>query len=293
MPRYIAGICALLVFAAVAACAADTRQQVRWKVESYRQESGADDKARSVIYVSVRDVVGNSSFVLRSETYATKIKEVTTVGQRLIVIGQNDRFDTAIIFALPEHSKIDDIVGYGIALLNERWLAYVEYYPNHVFDAFPTDVVLLYDLSLTPDQNRAYDPQLIRDPWMAAQRSGLPVFPENNHERLSYENIEPVENATDLVIRNTFCLVGDRWLVFAASTDGGYSEQRRYLVEIDISKGPRQAVILKKEFPREVLETLQPGRNIEVTAITPAGPHGARVVLGGGERPSTVLVPVP
>lgn len=287
-------ICILLLACMLTVLALGTSlaEVKRWAVQGSTLRSG-NHPGESVVEISVKDLANGSLFTLTSEMDATHIVETAIAHDKLIVVGK-DNVDSAAIFDLEKRKLIDKLVGYGITLLGNRWIVYVEYYPNHVFGAFPSDVVLVYDLSLDPAQNRPYRPSVSETQWSLAQKAGIPVFPEANHADLSYDNIHERENETRLILRNTFCLVADRWLVFVGSTAGEYPAQRRYIVEVDLSKGPQNAPVLTKDFPTSLTETIKAGDNIQVTGIEAQGSNAVWVKLASGSYPDrgiTISIP--
>ena len=265
----------------------------QWRVQTTRLTPGADPDQRGTIDVSVSDLSDHSEFVLSAQTYAATIVQTKIVLDKLIVIAKSDGLYSAMIFSLPGRIQVDYLIGYDMSLLGDRWVVYVEYYPNHS-QAVPTDVVLIYDLRLDAAQNRSYSLRSVSDSVSVAQRSGLPVFPTVNRQELSYNNLGPTPKDSRLVLPGTFCLLNHRWLVFIASTDGEYSSQHRFIVEIDISRGARQAAIVERNFPPDVIKELKAGGNIDVSGIQAIGHDSVQINFPAGQYSrNSIVIPVP
>jgi hypothetical protein len=199
--------------------------------------SGANGKYVTTVTYSRMDgshKIGASQQVVFQSAFKY-IKQNYIFGNHAVIIGDSGYYGYVVILDLQDQQVIDRIIGYSPELLGNRWLVFVEWYPNHLFAQYPIDVVLLYDLQLSPSENRK-EPgtkSIESIDWMT--KAGTPVYPEKNLVNGLYKNVTNDISDTWKVITDTFVLLPGNRLVFVGARGEQFTEQTRFLVMIELN----------------------------------------------------------
>ena len=225
-----------------------------WRIEAIELHPGGE-RGQHVVTAIVSSEVTGDRVKLSASIPLVRIDEQFVTGDKLVLIGDADRPQAVAIFDLRTRNLTDWFVCYAPQRVSEHWLAFVEFYFPHVSGGEPTDVVLIYDLSKSPSENR-----LEREPGMkfppgvldeAAQHVGTPVYPAWNVEQKSYRNVvaDQTETRGAAMGMGGFALVGTSKLVFVAS-EGTFPDKYNYLIAVDLSAGADHPMPRKIDIPK-------------------------------------------
>jgi hypothetical protein len=156
---------------------------------------------------------------------------------KLLAVGELPRGgDTISIIDLIRNEHQDTIWAYGYSFSpSKKFLAYVSHYPPYGLPELRQSIILVYDFSKSPAENRL--PTTINmDAIVTAP--GLPVFPERNVEKQTYDvTIDAKHDYISPILWSD----DENTLVFVEFYKGHCS-----LVSIDISDGIKKPGILRK-----------------------------------------------
>jgi hypothetical protein len=268
-------------------------------VKSQKSEWSISDLGLS----PVTDITGSLQGVAKSsrthESYAlnlrvqlTRLDTARVSGDKLVLTGGAGHADSVSIADLKSRRLIDWLYCYQPEQLSDRWVAYIEWYPRSAMNA--ANVVLLYDLSKSPAENRLNGAKLdIPAPETGAPvEVGAPVFPDVNARQESYR--EDLDHAARRVLAHTFVLIDNR-LVFVATEGYDLTNSRDYLVMVDLSRGLKNEVSSTIEIPRNQLK--KPGSHpsfIDVQKVERVGANTVRLYVPESEYGlSSFLVTLP
>lgn len=98
-----------------------------------------------------------------------------------------------LIINLSSLELIDTLWSYRYSVSKDnRYIAFIEHYPRSLpSGAFGKDVILLYDMDKSPQQNR-----IENNGKLSTRKCGIPIFPEKNMSEKDYTNIvyQEIEN---------------------------------------------------------------------------------------------------
>ena len=162
-----------------------------WRVASLSLH--IDSERESTLTVRAANAATGAMVNIKSKVQLTEVGQSFVLGDKLAVMGKAGRTWSVAILDLAKRQEIDWFYCAVPQRLSTNWIAYVEWYPDHFVE--PREVVLIYDLTKSPIENRlpgvraAGIPAPIMDISVAV---GLPVYPEWNVRNRSYRNA--VEN---------------------------------------------------------------------------------------------------
>ena len=200
----------------------------------------------------------------------TGVDEYFVSGDKLVVLGEAGRAEEVVIFDLLARRELDWFYCYYPMRLSDDWISYVEFYPSMRSET-PTDVVLVYDLTKTPVENR-----LVKDPSEVIPAPdkrgpvhvGVPVYPERNASQRSYMNALRDSSAAERALAHTFVLLPPKRLIFVGAQGSDFSRAHDYLVVVDLSQGLANASYKTLPIPKDQLK--RPGENIDFVQVSRA-----------------------
>jgi hypothetical protein len=213
----------------------------------------------------------------------TSVQHWFVSGNKLAVLGNASNSGAVVIFDLAQRRLLDWFYCYEPQQVNSDWIAYVEWYPNHTPD-ITTDVVLLYDLAKTPQQNRIEQETTTTIPPPESARPtrvGIPIYPELNARKETYNNIIGEHGDVRLVLGGPgfVSMPHDRIVFIAFAQPGGdASMMSDQIIVVDLSKGIREGIIESVPIPVNSLPK-PPERPdfVRVTGIETVAPDKLRL----------------
>ena len=223
-----------------------------------------DSEQESTLTASVSDASTGVPVKIEGKVRLTRVEQSFVVEDKLVVTGEAGRTWEVAIFDLAKRQEIDRFACALPQRISANWIAYVEWYPDHITYAEPREVVLIYDLTKSPVENRLpgvrFTPPSIPDTPTAV---GLPVYPEWNVRNRSYRNMVENPSEGEAIMKTTWAawcvlLPRDR-LVFAAARGPDFPRSWNFLVVVDMSRGLNNPVIATLDIPKHDLK--KPGEN--------------------------------
>ena len=155
-----------------------------WTIEALKVKPYTDTGEGELTAVAVGQA-GGGRVELSARIPVEIVDDWFVTGDKLVLLGEASRTQAVVIFDIRQRKPIDWFVCYSPQRISEQWIVFVEFYFANVAGGEPTDVVLVYDLTKTPLENR-----LERTPGMmlppghldtAFVRAGVPVLQERRH----------------------------------------------------------------------------------------------------------------
>lgn len=153
-------------------------QSSRWKVELVDISSCENCPTKQSFRFSVVDLEKNESFEMILKNYTRKVKFLHLYNSRFIIVGELPYLgDIVTCYSLQDQKIIDEFYCYAFSVSsNGRYAIFKKYYPRFTPMEFRTDVVLVYDFSKSPRENRVQRGRECID----HENSGIPIFPMYN-----------------------------------------------------------------------------------------------------------------
>ena len=181
----------------------------------------------------VSNLINKKESLVEMSNLTTQIKYMEIANELLIVFGAiENTADVVTIFGLNNLKEKDSILCYGPLLSRtRRYIVYKKFYPRFADPPATSNVLLIYDLSKAPTENRLDQKERNRGPDFV----GIPIYPEDNVRKKSYsawvEN--PIERHTFYPPDGKYLWANnDKKLIIVDKYDGD-----NWLVTIDLSKG--------------------------------------------------------
>jgi len=176
---------------------------------------------------------------IESDVPLTSLNNWFVSGDKLALLGDAGNASAVVIFDLANKQKIDWFYCYAPQRVTDTWIVYVEWSPNHTADLI-TDVVLLYDLSKNPLQNRVHPTSQIPAPESGRPiQVGIPIYPKANAEDKSYVNVAEDQGSVRIVLGGPgFVSMPHHRIAFiaAAQPGGDARTMSDQVVVVDLSK---------------------------------------------------------
>jgi hypothetical protein len=96
---------------------------------------------------------GTTAYDVSVDVRLTEVSEHFVFGNKLVVLGPAGKAYAAAVFDLSARALVDWFYCKEATRVSESLIASVEWYPDHGA-RWPTDVVLVYDLEKSPQENR-------------------------------------------------------------------------------------------------------------------------------------------
>jgi len=213
-----------------------------------------------------------------------EVREAFVWRDRLVLLGMAERAGVVEIFDLSRRVKLDRFACGGSRRIGENWIAYTEFYfAGAQGPVVPREVLLVYDLSKTPLENRLRrepgwkTPPPLDDNSANVVEVGTPVFPESNARARSYQIQFETRDAGLYINTGTVALLPSGRLVFHCMemlpAMGYEASPRQYLAVVDLSRGLESPAYKTVDIPRM---GRFPARIERIEAETP---HSVRLVF--------------
>jgi hypothetical protein len=267
-----------------------------WRVEKISLAPIAE--GIRLLTASVVHAADDQRFELSDKVSLQEIHETFVWRDRLVLLGMAERTWVVEIFDLSRRGKLDHFVCGGPRRIREDWIAYTEFYFSGAQGpVVPNEVLLVYDLTKTPLENR-----LDREPgWKTPpplddysdniKHVGIPIFPESNAREKSYRITFETQNPGGFIDTAALAWLPSNKIVFKCSEQlprMGAIGSRDYLVVVDLSRGLDAPEYKTVDIPRMgQYET-------RIERIEPDTPHTVRLVFPKGEyRDDSMVVALP
>jgi len=263
--------CGAFLMLAIASFAGTSRTTPKsWKVTQLSLEPHTE--LSSTLTATVTNNTLREPNKISTTVPLTRIDDYFVAGDKLAVMGEAGRANAVVVIDLPSSRKIDWFYCYYPKRISPEWILYVEFYPTLGAGA-PTDVVLLYDLAISPAGNRlekASNEAIQAAETKSPTRVGIPIFPEQNASKRSYVNhLGDEEKAkAQQVLAHTFVLLPPKRVVFVAAQGEDFPRSHDYLVVVDLSDGFAKARYRTVDIPKDQLQ--RPGQNPHFVQVNDA-----------------------
>ena len=137
-----------------------------WRISTYKLQKTASENTLMRVELSAAKGKTKKVDIVSPLTHESS---VSSFEGDIVVLGEAGGAGIVVLHSIKE-AKTSWFYCYQPILLSGRWVAAVEWYPNHS-TAIPTDVVLLFDLA-----HPRYPFPGDKYPF----RVGIPVYPERN-----------------------------------------------------------------------------------------------------------------
>lgn len=246
-----------------------------WQVVRSSSTLRAENKYDLLLGLSNRR--SHATKTIKNETVIDAVSKAYVYQDKVAVLGKAGLAQAVLILDLKTGRRLDWFYCYQPQSIRADWIVYVEYYPNHV-RGNPSDVVLLYDLSKSPLENRH---QAAISVEKYPTRVGTPIYPSANLDEVTYDNdvVNPA-NANKMLGPPYFLLLSSNRLVFLAGQGEDFPHLRNHLVLIDLSKGPSKASIQEVQIPFDRLKKPGTNRNfLKATGMEEVTPYSVRLLV--------------
>lgn len=221
-------------------------ESVGWKVKLVKEGDCTDCPANKFFQFECSSTDKKQSFLFTLENRTVMIKSLHLFESKFIVIGELPHSaHIATIYDLVERKIIDEVYGYWFVISNKgRYMIFKRFYPRFTPQEFVSDVVLLYDLSHSPMENRV-EKERKNIHVIPAEHVGIPIFPEYNAQN---QIITPQYGVDKYwVYSPKVWSITDNRVAFLAKDKSG----EIIAVLADISKGMEEIDIFLKHIARE------------------------------------------
>lgn len=252
---------------------ANAQSPSMWIIEKPRLLTQGEGK--SALQVHIGKGNGSETFDLSATTSLSSIETYTVYRDRLVVTGRAGNVNQVVIFDLGDKKELDTFYCYQPTHFGRNFIVYVEWSPNHTPEKV-TDVVLVYDLDRSPNNNRIDNEPI--NFFRPGIEVGFPVYPDTSLVAHSYKNVVQSDNEVRHVIGlSPFIMLDPERLVFVSATGGGeFHTLFNYLVEVDLANGLKDAKIRTISIPKATLK--YPGDNPNFIKISNLKPISANAV---------------
>ena len=192
---YLFAIIAIVVCSGYAHSYDTFEENDNWKVELV--EKDIYDTYKQYFIFKCLNKINNQSFSFTLKNGMTMVKWIHLFKAKFIIfgeIGSSSHF--VIIYDLNEREIIDEVYGYHFQVSNDgRYMIYKRFFPRFIDWKIISDVILIYDFSRSPIDNRIEKwrknrkdiEQAAKDgvnkhveKQLDSENAGIPIFPEYN-----------------------------------------------------------------------------------------------------------------
>jgi|SRR5277367_2649995 len=238
-----------------------------WEIKSAKLTPQPEQRGHFVATVSK---VGQGPEVkVEGDVPISELQDSFVVGDKLVALGRGGNADAVIIFDLLQRGKSDWFYCYQPQRVWDNLIAYVEWYPNHTPERV-TDVVLLYDITKSPAENRQGKLGERAIAPTNPTRVGFPIYPESNASQNSYLNTVENQASVRLILgAPNFLALNNNKLVIAVGEEpgGDAATLRNYLVVVDLSGGISQAAIRRLPIPTDTFKKGIGSAYVQITSM--------------------------
>lgn len=216
---------------------------------------------------SVENKLTQQKSLIEMKNMTTEIEEISIVKNRLIIFGyvNNDAAGVTLI-DLKKNEEMDFILCFSpVFSESKRFLIYEKFRPRFAPEEVQSDLVLLYDLTKSPEDNRLQNnyknikkkSKRIGDPeyLTASENVGVPLYPEKNvSEQIYFVWVPTIEERHFVRGLGIYLwLEQDKKVVFLDRYKGD-----NWLVSVDLTKGLDKVEIKKKIIDVSSILVLDP-----------------------------------
>ncbi len=235
-----------------------------WRIDKY--VLAKQNENRSVLKLELRRGELHAAVAREISSPLTSVRSAFIFQNKAIILGGAGNADIVVLYDLSsKNSQPTWFYCYQPVAIASRWIAFVEYSPNHS-TAISTDVVLLYDLAnpVEPFKGDRYP-----------QRVGTPIFPTSNAKQGSYKNTVEKESDAVSILGPPLVPLPDLRLAFIAVSQESSGKQIAQLVVADVNEGHEGRILAIQRLPAELGGAEVPANKyLEATGIE-ALPNGA------------------
>ena len=175
-----------------------------WRISTYKLQKTVSENTLLRVELSAAKGKTKTVDVVSPLTHESSI---SSFAGKIVVLGAAGNAGIVVLHSIKE-AKTSWFYCYQPTLLSRRWVAAVEWYPNHS-TAIQTDVVLLFDLA---------HPQYPFPGDKYSFRVGTPVYPERNAREKTYDNTVSDGQQANLVLGPPLVALSGNRLAFIAVT---------------------------------------------------------------------------
>jgi len=260
-------------------CAADMvlgAPTERWRIDGLSLVVNSERESTLTLKASSTQV--QRLVNLTTKVRLTKIEASRLVGDRLAVMDAA----TVVIFDLTKGREADWFFCALPRILDDR-IVYVEWSPSHLFSYTPRAVVLVYDLTKSPVDNRlpSSRDQPIPAPITGAPiEVGIPVYPEWNVRNASYRNVVENPDEEESIFPSSVVSLGNDRLAFVAHRGRDALSSQNFIVSVDLARGLRAPVLKTYDIPTNEFKRLgQNPRAVLVNRMEAIGNDAVRLFV--------------
>jgi hypothetical protein len=249
-------------------------------------QQAVDGSKPSLLRVDLTDTYDGTTVELSAAAPLSRVRSAFTFRDKLAVLGEAGKAGSVLIFDIATKREIDRLLCYQPRRISDKWITYVEWYPSHSSGS-PSDVILGYDLALSPVENRLEripGPMPEEElPW-GSPRVGFPLYPFSNVQQKSYiNNVSDPLQAERILGSPSILLPSDKLVV---PVDEGFDagSYRTHLAVIDLSQGLANPVIREIALPTDKYPRRHDSPNMmEVNKLEAVSVGAVRLYLPEGE----------
>ena len=208
--------------------------------------------------LSITDAQHKTAFPLSAKVVFSEVRDTFIYRDKLAIYGISDNTAAVVIFDLGRREEIDWFYCDGAKQVLPGKLVIAEWQPNHLGGVVLDAVLMLYDLSKTPTENRlkvAHDihyPLPVEAQGEAVTNAGMPIYPQDNANEGDYFQAphEPGERFL-LVYMDTMVAVSTGRIMFVAQQETDARDAVTWLEVLDLPHGLTKAKSRRIEIPKE------------------------------------------
>jgi hypothetical protein len=268
------------------------RARGSWAVQATFLQAPETDVSDHVMKATLTNSLTGLSFEIQTPTFATRIKQQWDGINQVVLIGESDWPDEAIVIDTVSRRVTSRAVGYQMRVMGDRWLVSTEFFPPHLApESFANDVLLIRDLSgerrgcgAPQEPAPAVTSEFGERFAVLVEAAGVPVYPISNASTCSYENLSR-NKTVDSIDGKSMSVLADGSLAFITYSGAeGAADRTGRLVIIpllsqrsfgqpisELSLDPvYEAIALKSRAPLQVAHLEMLGRS-EIKVVLQAG----------------------
>lgn len=256
-----------------------------WTIDKV-QISPSGTEGYGQLHASLHQQPGHNKEI-NASTISNHLLSAFTFKDKLVLFGDAGRAQSVEIFRISTGDKVDWFICYDQWRVSANLIASTEFY--HTLAAgTPVDVVLAYDLTKTPRENRLTQPPHI-PPELSDQPTsvGIPIYPPENASSGSYRNRLADAHARFSVVGSSYLVSDARWLTFETIQ---FVDERRTgsaIVVVDLSHG-----LLHAKSSTTLVEAI-PTSDVKIISVREVSPRKLQAELTIDGKPQTQLLDAP
>ena len=243
--RYFIGILAVIIFSA----------------DSFAEVISAENTTYKVSFINTKEVNSTQVFQVFNKltdeestiaimNLTQNVQQVHLVNDQMIVIGEvKDKEDGVVIHDLISNKEVDFILCRQPEISSDQqYLIYKKYYPSFLPKETQNDLLLVYDLSKLPQENRM---NFVLGSNLSNTDVGYPIYPSMNVSKQSYSTYVGLPEKRDYIASKLLWLE-DQKIVFVSKF-----ENENWLVSVDWTIGLNNVDVTKSIIDLESIVKLK------------------------------------